>query len=134
LSADQATAPWWTAASPAGIRYGTTRLDLLNPNATLAVARNESGSGIQDNSAVGASIGLNAASTGSEDSNTTIDNPVESASPRQVPRVTIIGVRVREASRDTTEPLQDSEFDTNEPPALTLPPPPPPAWLEPCLG
>ena len=131
-SATQATAPWWTAASPSGIRYGNTRLDLLNPNPLLnpqppqSVASAEGGSEAQENSTAGSSVENNV--TKPEPVKTSTTNvPPNSASPRRSPRITIIGVRVREASRDTSEPLQNSTSDKTEQTPLKLPPPPPPS-------
>ena len=130
-SANQATAPWWTAASPTGIRFGNTRLDLLNPNPSLnpkpaqSVASAEGGSATQENSAVGSSVSNNR--TNSEPGKASTNVPPNSESPRRAPRITIIGVSVREASRDTSEPLQNSKSDKIEQLPLKLPPPPPPS-------
>lgn len=131
-SATQATAPWWTAASPSGIRYGNTRLDLLNPNPSLnpkppqSVASAEGGGTTQEKSAAGSTVNNNG--TNSEPGKVSTTNvPPNSASPRRAPRITIIGVRVREASLDPREPLQNSRSDKTEQTPLKLPPPAPPA-------
>jgi hypothetical protein len=123
-SATQAAAPWWTAASPSGIRYGNVRLDLLNPFTTQAIARTET-----EKPALESSKPEPSAVTSSDQTSTATVGPQEapkSESPRRAPRITIVGVSVREAARDTNEPLQNSESDTSEPAEFKLPPPPPP--------
>ena len=123
-SATQATAPWWTAASPSGIRYGNIRLDLRNPNLPQAVANAEAGNVAQENSAAATSV-ENYAGSSKQGNSSTVTSPPVSVTPRRTPRITIIGVHVREAARDTTEPLQSSQSDEAEPDPLKLPPPPP---------
>lgn len=123
---DQATAPWWSAASPAEIRYGNIRLDLTNPNpgGFLADANRSN----PPQTGITASPPGPDGTTGSNPGDTeTSGDPAKSASIRRAPRITIIGIRVREAARDTAEPLQNSKSDSEEPVHLTLPPPPPPA-------
>ena len=122
---DQATAPWWTAASPTEIRYGNIRLDLIHPNPGGILADADRSNTPK--------IGVTATPpdpdrvAGSNPGGTaTTGDPSESASRRRTPRITIIGVRVREAARDVSAPLQNSKSDSDEPAPLTLPPPPPP--------
>ena len=126
VSATQATAPWWTAASPSGIRYGNIRLDLLNPNLPQAVVNAEAGNTVQENATAATSV-ENYVGSSEQDNSSTVTASPGSATPRRSPRITIIGVHVREASRDTTEPLQSSQSDEAEPDPLKLPPPPPPS-------
>jgi hypothetical protein len=121
-SASQAAAPWWTAASPSGIRYGNTRLDLLNPYPTQTVARAESNNPAPANSSAEPSAEKLASQTRSETGDSQ-DAPTQSASTRRAPRITIIGVHVREAARDSSEPLQESKQGNVEPTPLKLPPP-----------
>ena len=121
-SATQAAAPWWTAASPSGIRYGNVRLDLLNPFPTQAIARGETGKPALESSPVSST----AVDSSDQTTTATVGPQVsrDPESPRRVPRITIIGVR--EAARDTDEPLQNSKPGSTEPDQLELPPPPPP--------
>jgi len=124
-STTQATAPWWTAASPSGIRYGNVRLDLLNPFPAQAIAQTQTENQSLENSPSGPSTVRSTAPTRTA----TVGPQVapKSESPRRTPRITIIGVSVREASRDTNEPLQNSKSGDSEAVPLKLPPPPPPS-------
>ena len=77
----QATVPWWPAASPTEVRYGTTGLNLMRPNLVAAKPQPD----------------------------------------RRAPRVTILGVRVRDAAGDPRKPLDDTGSGS-EP--REVPPPP----------
>lgn len=124
--ADQATAPWWTAASPAEVRYGSARLDLINANTDNNLARTV-GDGPQDQSAM-QFIPADSANSGSVSEKLTTENDPTKPDPgRRAPRITIIGIRVREAARDVTEPLQNSVPESAEQEKFFLPPPPPPS-------
>jgi hypothetical protein len=125
-SAAQAAAPWWTAASPSGIRYGNIRLDLLNPYPTQAIARAESNNPAPATS----SDELSADKAPKQVRPEFVDRqdaPTQSASTQKAPRITIIGVHVREAARDSSEPLQNSKSGNVASDPLKLPPPPPPS-------
>ena len=126
ISATQAAAPWWTAASPSGIRYGNTMLDLLDPNPPQVVARAERPGTVQGGPPNETSVGNNVGAAEFDNSSAT-NASVKAASPRRAPRITIIGVRIREASRDANEPLQSSRPSDAEQDTLKLPPPPPPS-------
>lgn len=121
----QAAAPWWTAASPSGIRYGNVRLDLLNPFPAQAIARAQTEEQSLENSPPGPST----VNSPDPTPTATVGPQVapKSESPHRPPRITIIGVSVREAARDTKEPLQTSKSGDSEAAPLKLPPPPPPA-------
>lgn len=125
-TAAQAAAPWWTAASPSGIRYGNIRLDLLAPYPTQAVARAE-----RNSPAPATSSDELSADKGPQQNRPEIvdrqDAPTQSASTQKAPRITIIGVHVREAARDSSEPLQNSKSGNVAADPLKLPPPPPPS-------
>jgi tetratricopeptide (TPR) repeat protein len=127
VSATQATAPWWTAASPSGIRYGNIRLDLLNPNLPQAEAIAAAGNAAQENPTTDAAVARESADSLEQSSRSPVTASPDSQSPRRTPRVTIIGIHVREASRDTAEPLQNLPSNDAEPDPLKLPPPPPPS-------
>jgi hypothetical protein len=125
-STSQAAAPWWTAASPSGIRYGNTRLDLLNPYPYQAVVRAESNNPAPTSSSAKLPTD-NPEKQNRPEIGDSKDVPTQSASTRRAPRITIIGVHVREAARDSSEPLQNSTSGNVEPTPLKLPPPPPPS-------
>ena len=127
VSATQATAPWWTAASPSGIRYGNIRLDLHNPNLPQAEAIAAARSAAQENPTTDAAVVKESAGSLEQSSRSPVTASPDSQSPRRTPRVTIIGIHVREASRDTAEPLQNLPSNDAEPAPLKLPPPPPPS-------
>ncbi len=127
VSATQATAPWWTAASPSGIRYGNVRLDLLNPNLPQAEAIAATGNAAQENPTTDAAGATESADSLEQSSRLPVTASPDPKSPRRTPRVTIIGIHVREASRDTAEPLQNLPSNDAEPDPLKLPPPPPPS-------
>ena len=126
-SATQATAPWWTAASPSGIRYGNIRLDLLNPTLPQAEAIAAAGNAAQENPTPDAAGATESAGSLEQSSRLPVTASPDTKSPRRTPRVTIIGIHVREASRDTAEPLQNLPSNDAEPDPLKLPPPPPPS-------
>lgn len=122
---DQATAPWWTAASPVEIRYGAVHLDLVNPMSGNPVTRPFRGSPVP-----GSVAQVEPSNDGGDGSPPPAPSPGSTqqkvAPDRHRPRITIIGVRVREAARDVKEPLQNSRPNTADPEILELPPPPPP--------
>lgn len=117
ISADQATAPWWSAASPSGIQYGNIRLDLVNPlrpEDLVHVDRSRTQDDREDTDPPGSDSTGQGTLRNREDSS-------ESPGPRR-PRITIIGVRVREAEEPRSG--EESESDGRAP---ILPPPPPPS-------
>ena len=124
-STTQAAAPWWTAASPSGIRYGNVSLDLLNPFPAKTIARTQTKNHSLESSTPGPST------ANSSDQTTTVTaNPQvapKSESPPGTPRITIIGISVREAARDANDPLQNSKSADSEAAPLKLPPPPAPS-------
>lgn len=112
-SGDQATAPWWSAASPSGIRYGDVRLDLMNPNPPGSLAHVQSDKVSSENDAV-------RTPAGNGEMHATSQKP---GTPKtQRPRITIIGVRVREGADSGAGEKSDTEGQTP-----VLPPPPPPS-------
>lgn len=126
VSATQATAPWWTAASPSGIRYGNVRLDLLKPFPKNTIARTDKADSIKDSPTEKPPTRNNTPGSQAAKDSSPGKSPT-SETPHRVPRITIIGVRVREAARDRNEPLQKSKSDNAGPTPLKLPPPPPPS-------
>lgn len=121
---EQATAPWWSAASPSEIGYSNIRLSLINPGPP----------GVPSNSAPQLPSASLATKTPSDRDGSSTDTsaqpkpvaeePATTAKPRRTPRITIIGVRVREAARDVDEPLQNAAPPAVEDKPETVPPPP----------
>jgi hypothetical protein len=123
IAASQATAPWWSAASPAGIRYGAIRLDLINPSSYQGFVGTDQNNPNSDQGAKDHPAGSDVAGSVPE-KNGAADVLAESSATRKSPRITIIGVR--EAASDITEPRQNSDPDEADSNRLVLPPPPPP--------